>query len=167
MSLRLLTRACAVVAFVAALSPSAADAQKAVFVVRHAERQDESPDSPLSAAGKVRAERLAAILADAGVTAIYATQWQRTRQTVAPLATAAKVEITQIDSKDLTGLVAAIRARSANDVVVVAAHSDSAPKIVAALGGSHDIAIARDEYDNLFVIVPGAGTTPTFLRLRY
>ena len=64
-------------------------------------------------------------------------------------------------------LVAALRTTHANGVVVVAAHSDSAPKIVAALGAANAITIAHEEYDNLFVVVPGAGPTPTFLRLRY
>ena len=167
MSPSALVRTCAALALAVVLTPSLAVAQKAVFVVRHAERQDDSADSPLSAAGRARAERLAVMLKDAGVTAIFATQWQRTHQTVAPLAAARGIGVTRIDSKDLAGLVAAIRAKHANDVVVVAAHSDSAPKIVAALGAANDITIAHDEYDNLFVVVPGAAATPTFLRLRF
>ncbi len=154
--------ACAILAV-----PAVASAQKAVFVVRHAERLDDSPDAPLSDAGRARAVRLAAILKDAGVSTIYATQWQRTQQTVAPLASAMTLPVQQVQSKDIAGLVATLRAKHANDVVVVAAHSDSAPLIVAALGAANAITIAPDEYDNLFVVVPGAGATPTFLRLRY
>jgi len=86
-------------------APAVAHGQKAVFVVRHAERQDDSADTPLSAAGADRARRLAAILKDAGVTAIYATQWQRTQQTVAPLAAATKLPIRQVPSKDIDGLI--------------------------------------------------------------
>ena len=151
----------------ALLMPVVASAQKAVFVVRHAERLDDSADTPLSEAGKARAVRLAAVLKDAGVTAIYATQWQRTQQTVAPLAAAMKLPVQQVQSKDIEGLVATLRAKHAGDVVVVAAHSDSAPLIVAALGAANAITIAHEEYDNLFVVVPGAGATPTLLRLRY
>ena len=56
-------------------------AQKAVIVVRHAERADESQDSLLSAPGTARAEALARHLEQAGVTSIYVTQYQRTRLT--------------------------------------------------------------------------------------
>jgi hypothetical protein len=50
---------------------SVASAQKAVFLVRHADRLNESEDSPLSKAGEERAQRLVSLLKDAGITAIY------------------------------------------------------------------------------------------------
>ena len=161
MTPRALVRCLALGIALAVFVPAIASAQKAVFIVRHAERQDDSADTPLSAEGKARAERLAAVLKDAGVTAIFATQWQRTQQTVAPLAAALTLDVGQVPSKDIDALVATVRARHANGIVVVAAHSDSAPKIVAAFGAVNDIAIEHDEYDNLFVVVPGAGATPT------
>jgi len=47
-----------------------AAAQSTVVVVRHAEKADQSADPWLSDAGKRRAERLADMLRDTGVTAI-------------------------------------------------------------------------------------------------
>ena len=52
---------------------SIACAQRAVFLVRHADRLNESEDSPLSKAGEARAQLLASLLKDAGITAIYVT----------------------------------------------------------------------------------------------
>ena len=43
-------------------------------------------DPDLSDAGRARAESLANVLKDAGITAIYATELKRTQQTAAPLA---------------------------------------------------------------------------------
>ena len=67
----------------AAAVPAAA--QKAVFVVRHAEKISEE-DQRLSEAGHSRAERLARMLAGSGISAIYATDTERARDTAAPLA---------------------------------------------------------------------------------
>src|SRR5437773_8048647 len=58
-----------------------------VIVVRHAEKNIEpaNPDPDLSPAGQARAQELARMFGDAGVNAIYATQFKRTQQTVKPL----------------------------------------------------------------------------------
>src|SRR5262249_39016281 len=63
-------------------------AQRAVFVVRHAEKASPAnePSIPLSAAGSERARRLADFLRDTGISAIYSTDTPRTRGTVEPLA---------------------------------------------------------------------------------
>ena len=64
---------------------SAAYAQRAVFLVRHADRLDESEDTPLSKSGEARAQLLARLLKDSGITAIYTSQWQRTIKTASRL----------------------------------------------------------------------------------
>ena len=67
-------------------------AQRTVILVRHAEKADSSADAALSKWGEERAERLAAILKDAGVTAILTSDRQRTIRTAAPLAALLKLE---------------------------------------------------------------------------
>src|SRR5690606_22627139 len=72
-----------------ALAPAPAPAPTTILVVRHAERADAGAgerDPALSQAGSARAHALAEVAADAGVTAILATQYRRTRQTAEPLA---------------------------------------------------------------------------------
>ena len=58
-----------------------------VIVVRHAEKNIEpsNPDPDLSPAGQARAQESARMFGDAGINAIYATQYKRTQQTVKPL----------------------------------------------------------------------------------
>ncbi len=56
-----------------------------IIMVRHAER-DPGGDPPLNAEGQARAQALAATLQQNGVTAIYATDYLRNRQTAQPLA---------------------------------------------------------------------------------
>ena len=58
-----------------------------IILIRHAEKNIEptNPDPDLSPFGQARAQELARMFADAGVKAIYATQYKRTQQTVKPL----------------------------------------------------------------------------------
>jgi broad specificity phosphatase PhoE len=73
--------------------PAAAHAQKAVFVVRHAEKISDA-DERLTDAGRARAALLAKILRGSGIAAIYATDTDRARDTGKPLAEALGIAIT-------------------------------------------------------------------------
>jgi broad specificity phosphatase PhoE len=146
--------------------PADASAQQIVYLVRHAERADQAApggqmmaanDPPLSAAGLARATRLAALLKDAGITAIYSTDFRRTRDTAAPLAQATGRTVLIHPSRDTPGLVAKLRAEHNREIVLVVGHSNSVPDVIAGLGGPA-ITIAETEYDNLFVFVPATGT---------
>lgn len=153
------------------LVPSVAEAQM-VIVVRHAERADGGTAAPgatmagasdpeLSAAGKARAQALAAMLKDAGVTAIYTTEYTRTKDTAAPLAEALKVTAEVVPARDQAALIAKIRAHTSGAVLVVG-HSNTVPAIIKALGGA-EFTLAESEYDSLFFVAPDGTTT----RIRF
>src|SRR5688500_10858448 len=132
----------AIVATVGVLWPVAADAQALVLLVRHAERADggagtgamtnKPADPPLSAAGEARASRLAAMLADAGITAIYSTEYRRTQDTVKALSTRTGVTVTTVPAGDLAALTAKIKA-DPNGIVLVVGHSNTVPEVIKAL----------------------------------
>jgi broad specificity phosphatase PhoE len=156
--------------------PSVATAQKLVYVVRHAERADggvvatasagsmQAPADPLlSPAGTARAQKLAAMLKDAGIKAIFVTEFRRTQDTARPLATKLAVTPEQIASNDTATLVAKLKAGHANDIVLVVGHSNTIPDIIKAFGGPA-VTLGDDEYDNLFVIVPATGV---MTRIRF
>lgn len=156
-----------VAAFVAALLvPIAAQAQQMVIFVRHAERADGgagmtpaggAPADPLlSAAGQARAEKLATMLADAGIKAIYATEFHRTQDTGKPLASKLGLKVESIAANDTAALVARIRADHARDVVLVIGHSNTLPAAIKAMGGPA-ITMRDDEYDAIFVLNPSTG----------
>jgi broad specificity phosphatase PhoE len=153
------------VGLLAAAAP--ARAQKAVILVRHAEKVDESDASPLTAAGQDRARALARHLKTAGVKAIYVTQYKRTHLTAAPLAEALGLKPQAIDADDRQKLVDDIRKRHPHDVVLVVGHSNTVPEILRLLGNPETVTIAPAEHDNLFVAVPATAGPPTVLRLRY
>jgi broad specificity phosphatase PhoE len=157
-------------ALLLAVAASAA-AQSAVFIVRHAERADTvqggnammAADPELSAAGRARAESLAAMLKDAGITAVFTTQYKRTKQTAEPLARALGITITEVTAKDLNGLPEMLRAVSGN--VLVVGHSNTVPATLKGLGIADPPSIAEAEFDNLFIVT--LGEKPTMVRLRY
>lgn len=148
-------------------------AQKAVFVVRHAEKISEQ-DQRLSEAGHARAARLASMLADSGISAIYATDTERARDTAAPLAGRLKLPIATYDTGakmsgvvDARPFVASLRRDHGNDVVLVVGHSNTVPDLLQALGCTEKISLGAGEYDDIFVVVPKRDGTATLVRLRY
>jgi broad specificity phosphatase PhoE len=152
------------------LSAAPAAAQGTVFVVRHAERADAAAggatmmaaDPELSTEGAARAESLARLLTDAAITAIYTTEFKRTRQTAAPLARALKLEPVTIPSKDLPSLIERLKTAKGN--VLVVGHSNTVPEILKALGVREPVTVAEHEFDRLFIVV---GVPPTLVKLRY
>jgi broad specificity phosphatase PhoE len=146
-------------------------AQTTVFLVRHAERADTAggaapmmaADPSLSDAGRQRAESLATMLRDAGITAIYATEFKRTQETAAPLAKALGLTVTTVSAKDTNALVEKLKAAT-TDVLVVG-HSNTVPDVVKALGISTPVTIDDREYDNLFVVT--TGVHPRLIRLHF
>lgn len=148
---------CAVIA-AAILTPFSLPAQTdevVVFLVRHAEKVDDSADPDLSAAGRERATLLGRMLADAGITHIHSTDYKRTRQTGEPLARALGLEMHSYDPRDLAGLAARLAATPGRHLVL--GHSNTTPAAVEALGGDPVGPIDDAEYDRLYIVVPHPG----------
>lgn len=152
------------------LSPAPVLAQKLVILARHAERADggamsgtAEKDPPLSAAGETRAAKLAAMLADSGITAIFASEFKRTRDTAKPVAVRLGLTVQSMPADSTSQLVARIRKEHANGIVLIVGHSDTLPAIIKALGGP-GVTIADNEFDNLFVLAPAG---KAFTRLRF
>ena len=156
-----------VLALALVLWPAVASAQQTVIVVRHAERADggasansmtdKPADPPLSAVGEARAAKLAVMLSDAGVTAIFTTEFKRTQDTAKPLATKLGLKVIPVAGKDTPGLVARVRKDHAKDVVLIVGHSNTIPEIVQALTGK-TITMKDEEYNAMYVLTPSAGT---------
>lgn len=139
-----------------------------VYVVRHAEKAaDSGRDPELSPAGAARAERLAAMLADASIAAVFVTPTTRSRDTGSPVAQGADVQLTPYNPFDNDELVRLIRDRHAGDAVLVVAHSNTVAPIVHALGGPKDADLAEDEYTRLYAIILNDTGAARTLRLRF
>ena len=141
------------------------------ILVRHAERDSQAADAPLNAAGRDRARELAHVLeawtaTGARIRALFATERQRTQQTLEPLSTSIHIPITVVNAKETDALVKKILAFHGG-IVVVAGHSNTLPEIMEALGAPSGIEIADADFSHLFVLTkPGASPAPV-IDLRY
>lgn len=153
----------------------ARDAPTVVLVVRHAEKvADGSADPELSEAGLKRAQALADVAAEAGVAAVYTTQFKRTRETARPLAERLKipavvVEATRENAKTHPAALAKqVLAKHAGQTVLVVGHSNTVPQIVGALGGRRppDLDDAT-EFDRLFVVIVPKDGQAKVVKARY
>jgi len=169
----------ALAACVLLVLPLPAAAQQSIIIVRHAERQTGDGDDPLSEAGRHRAERLAAVLKDAGVTHIFVSNRRRTLETAQPLARLHHLSATpvpipaaprgKIDPSELQvrATIAALVRLPRTAVVLVVGHSDTVPIFLRRLGYPTAITIPDNEFDNVFIVTPRASRAPAVVRLRF
>ena len=169
---RLTAAACAALWLTAAVA-AAADRQ-IIFVVRHAERADAgspdakmmSADPPLSAMGKVRADRLGGNAARRRRSATSSPRScaeparQRRRLRQRPIWTSWR-----LPAKDVDGLVT--RLSTAQGTSLVVGHSNTVPEILKKLGVPESVSVSDNDFDNLFVVIKAAGGEVTLVRLKY
>lgn len=152
---------------------SASGQPATVVLVRHAERAATPANDPvLTDAGMARAHALRAVLADAGVSAVVATQYQRTQLTARPLADSLNLDVTIVRAgapvqAHLDSVAAAVKRHPAGSVVLVVGHSNTIPGIIAALGGPRMPDLCDGQYSSLFVLNMGDGGSPKLIRASY
>jgi broad specificity phosphatase PhoE len=147
----------------AAVSPAGADS--VLVLVRHAEKVDESSDAELSEAGQSRARALAALLKDAGIQAVYSTDFARTRDTARPTAESLSKPVEIYDGDALDAFAKDLRAKGRRALVV--GHSNTTPELVQLLEGDPGAPIADDEYDRIYVLTFSADGRVSTLLLRF
>lgn len=144
-----------------------AQATTTVILVRHAEKVADAEDPGLTALGAERAAALVEVLASAELDGVFASQFRRTQDTVAPLAQARGLEVRVVDARDPARLTDIILSEYYGGTVVVAGHSNTVPDLIRMLGVETDLALTEADYDGLFIVsAPWFGEV-TMTRLRY
>jgi 2,3-bisphosphoglycerate-dependent phosphoglycerate mutase len=140
-----------------------------VILIRHAEKiiDPNNNDVDLSPAGQARAQEIARMFGDAGVNAIYATQYKRTQESVKPLADKLGLTVSTVNSKNTADLLAQIRAQHSGQTIFIAGHNNTVPEIIAALGGPQYPIIPESEYDNLFIVTVYRTGKAKVVKLKY
>src|SRR5678816_644123 len=150
-----------------------------VFLIRHAEREQEPrQDPPLSKDGVARSQALARLLSSAGIKAILTSQYTRTKQTAEPLATILGLTVTpftlklnpsnprQIAEESTAEVTNKILERSGQSVLVVG-HSNSIPDVIKMLGGDTVPTIDERKFDDLFIVTVYAKGKAKVVQMKY
>jgi len=131
-----------------------------VIIVRHAERAN----GTLTAEGEKRAETLARLLSNTGVSAIFSTDYTRTIETANN--TAEQLGITIQIYNSIQGVADLIKSEYAGKVVLVVGHSNTVSQTAEALGVSSAPSISG-QYDNLFVVTIRPDGAASLTHLKY
>ena len=146
----------------AAPTPGPASAQQ-IYVIRHLQKAaNAGDDPPLSALGSANAAKLAHLLENKGIRAIFATPTRRATETADPLAKRLGIAVTPYDPRSPQQLVQA--ALSARGNVLIVGHSNTVPALVAAFGGDQPAPLSEDDYGTIFHVSAGSREVGT-LRL--
>lgn len=128
-----------------------------VYIVRHAEKVNETDTTDLTPAGYARAAALAETLADKGIDSIFSTPYYRTRQTAQPLAKRIGLQIIDYPGKPTDAIVARVKQIRGKQVLVVG-HSNTILEIAQGLGAKPTMGkIESGDFDNLFRVTMHRG----------
>lgn len=143
------------------LSPVMAEAAEKVYLVRHAEKElNDSRDPALTADGHARAEHIARLLVPMGVTAVFSSDYIRTRDTAQPIADALETDIQLYDPREQDAFAETLRATEG--VILVVGHSNTVPALVNILAGTeYENLVEATEYSSLFIVNMGDSVETT------
>jgi len=144
-----------------------------IFALRHADR---TAADDLSPAGRERAELLARMLAETGVSIAYRSDAVRAARTLEPLEQklGAALTVEEVGFPGQNGrefhirkIVDSIKALPSDKIVAVVSHSNTVGPILQRLGSGPVPEIKDTEFDKLFVLFRGNVDPTTLLKLRY
>lgn len=136
-----------------------------IFVVRHAEKGPETPDPDLTPAGTTRASALAHMLGDVRVSAVFASEFKRTQQTAAAVATKLGLTTQVVPAGKMDELIGRLETLPTGSRALVVSHSNLVPAIVERLSGQKVAELTDADYDRIYVVtrIPGGGASVLYL----
>lgn len=139
------------------------------ILVRHAEKVDDSADPDLSPEGYARAERLAEMLQNVEIDAIYSTDRIRTMETVRLDAEKNELVIENYDAGEPDENSRLWLEKHTGETVLISGHSNTTPFFANALLGYEYYPDKFDEsdYGNLLIITVAPDGSRKIVPLRY
>jgi len=134
-----------------------------VLIVRHAEKASDAEDSPLTEDGVKRSQVLVRVAEEAGVNAIYSSQFKRNRETAKPLSERLGLSVTEfpvnLQNPGDYGkrLAQDILEKHSGQTVLVIGHGNTIAATIEGLTG-RPAPIGDVQYGDLFIVtVPPSG----------
>ena len=121
------------------------------YIVRHADKLDKTPYSVLSPGGHARAAKLRDKLIDKKIDLVFATTFQRTKETAQPLATALGKDLLIYRNNAEDSIAKAIKELPGKNILLLG-HSGNIPSIIEKMTGKKIKPISEEEYDNLYIL---------------
>ena len=158
------------------LPPQPTDASTTYTIVRHAEKATEAgsdgvfdaKDPPLSSVGATHAAALAKVLHEVPLYAVYATPFKRTQSTGQPSAADHGLKVsTYAPDLAIPEFVAQLSASAKPGAVLVVAHSNTVPEIVAALCHCPAPSLSDSDFGDRFDVRVEPNGKATLTHLRY
>lgn len=128
-----------------------------IYVMRHLHTLKGTSDPSLTPEGQATAEALADWLAPDPPRAIFVSDTKRAKETVAPTAMRFGVIPTVYNPADTPALLSSVLAEKGT--VLVVGHSNTVPRIIAALGGQPPAALVHEDFGDVWRISGKERTT--------
>ncbi len=146
-----------------------------ILIVRHAEKVLNAGDDPhLTEAGNARAQELAKVAENAHVGSVYVSQYQRTKETAAPLLAAHGDISERAVPVNMSGvknypkeLASTILSADRGKTVLVVSHSNIVPALVEELAHVKVPEIPDNEFSLLYIVVVRRGKPVSLIAARY
>jgi 2,3-bisphosphoglycerate-dependent phosphoglycerate mutase len=149
------------------IAQDAAEKPTTLILIRHAERgNDGSKDPPLAEAGITRANNLVNVFKNTDITAIYSSDYKRTKNTAAPVAQAKGLE-TKIYEPMKEEEIKRIIAENKGKTVLVVGHSNTTPWTASFLTGNKLKDFADTDYGNILIVTVWDGGKTSMTWVNY
>lgn len=144
------------------------DSTTTLILSRHTETTGMGSDPSLNTAGQKRAAQLDSLLQNTAINAVYSTNFNRTKETAAPIAARNSLSTQLYNPNNLNQFVDLILEQYRHQVVYVAGHSNTTNVVLNTLIGSTKYnTIPETEYDNLYIVSVSAKGNARVLHLKY
>lgn len=144
------------------------DTATTFILVKHAETTGIGTNPSLSAAGQARADLLRRMLANVPLTAVFSSNYNRTKQTAQPTATEQSLPLILYDPLNQSPLVDNWLNTYHGQTVLVVGHSNTVPPFLNLLLENEEYAqLGETEFDNFYIATVLEKGRVAVLHLKY
>ena len=121
------------------------------YLIRHAEKVDNSQNPDLSETGLKRANQWNTIFSEISFDEIYSTDYKRTIQTASPTATVKNIQIKLYDPKTIN--IDSFKKEKLGKKILIVGHSNTTPKFVNDIINQNIFSAIEDAtFGNLYIV---------------